>query len=101
MYKLSRTVPVNEPRKPFLSRHDVWNGLLMKANNALPYVPIMQKCEVIERGDGWLVRDILLNNNPLRDKVSFEPENRVIFERIVCDECGHIQNIMCGDSAGH
>ena len=39
MYQLSRTVPVNEPKKSFLSRHDVWTGLLMKANNALPYVP--------------------------------------------------------------
>jgi hypothetical protein len=31
MYQLSRTVPVNEPKKSFLSRHDVWTGLLMKA----------------------------------------------------------------------
>ena len=36
MYQLSRTVPVNEAKKSFLSRHDVWTGLLMKANNALP-----------------------------------------------------------------
>ena len=41
MYELSRTVPVNEPGKPVLSRHDVWTGLMMKANNALPYVPQM------------------------------------------------------------
>ena len=38
MYKLSRTIPVNEPGKPLLSRHDVWVGLGMKANNALPFV---------------------------------------------------------------
>ncbi len=50
MYQLSRTVPVNEPKKSFLSRHDVWTGLLMKANNALPYVPEMKKCEVVETG---------------------------------------------------
>ena len=101
MYKLSRTVPVNEPGKSFLSRHDVWKGLLMKANNALPYVPIMQKCEVIERGDGWLVRDILLNNNPLRERVTFEPENRVIFERTGGDERGRIENVIGEDSNGN
>jgi len=101
VYKLSLTVPVNEPGKSFLSRHEVWNGLLMKANNALPYVPIMQKCEVIERGDGWLVRDILLNNNPLREKVTFEPEDRVIFERIGGDERGRIENVIGEDSAGN
>jgi Domain of unknown function (DUF1857)/SnoaL-like domain len=101
MYKLSRTVPVNEPAKPFLSRHDVWTGLLMKANNALPYVPIMQKCEVVERGEGWLIRDILLNNVPLRERVTFEPERRVIFDRIAGSELGQIENIIGEDEHGN
>lgn len=101
MYKLSRTIPVNEAGKSFLSRHDVWNGLLMKANNALPYVPIMQKCEVIERGSGWLVRDILLNNNPLREKVTFEPEKRVIFDRTLGNERGRIENVIGEDGSGN
>jgi ketosteroid isomerase-like protein len=101
MYKLSRTIPVNEPGKPYLSRHDVWSGLLMKANNALPYVPIMQKCEVVERGDGWLIRNILLNNVPLREKVTFEPETRVVFDRIDCSEMGRIENIIGEDDKGN
>jgi hypothetical protein len=101
VYKLSRTVLVNEPSKTTLSRHDVWAGLLMKANNALPYVPIMQKCEVIERGDGWLTRDILLKDVPLREKVTFEPETRVIFDRIGGDELGRIENIIGEDEKGN
>lgn len=100
MYKLSRTIPVNEPSKPLLSRHDVWTGLEMKANNALPFVPIMQKCEVVEKGAGWLVRDILLNNIPLREKVTFEPEKRVIFDRIGGPEPGRIENIIGEDDNG-
>ncbi len=101
MYQLSRTVPVNEPKKSFLSRHDVWNGLLMKANNALPYVPEMKKCEVVEQGDGWLIRDIMLKDIPLREKVTFEPENRVIFERTRGSELGQIQNIIGEDDKGN
>ncbi len=101
MYKLSRTILVNEPSKTTLSRHDVWAGLLMKANNALPYVPIMSKCEVIERGEGWLIRDILLKDVPLREKVSFEPESRVIFDRIGGDELGRIENIIGEDEKGN
>ena len=101
MYKLSRTILVNEPSKTTLSRHDVWAGLLMKANNALPYVPIMSKCEVIERGEGWLTRDILLKDVPLREKVSFEPESRVIFDRIGGDELGRIENIIGEDEKGN
>jgi Domain of unknown function (DUF1857)/SnoaL-like domain len=101
VYTLSRTVPVNEPGKPFLSRHDVWTGLVMKANNALPYVPQMKKCEVLERGAGWLLRDILLGDEPLREKVTFEPEERVIFERVAGNEPGRIENALGEDGRGH
>jgi Domain of unknown function (DUF1857) len=101
VYQLSRTVPVNEPRKVFLSRQDVWAGLLMKARNALPYVPQMQKCDVVEQGDGWLLRDILLNNVPLREKVTFEPERRVIFERVAGSELGRIENVIGEDEQGN
>lgn len=100
MYQLSRTVPVNEPCKSYLSRHDVWTGLVKKANNALPYVPQMQKCEVVEQGDGWLVRDILLNGVPLRERVTFEPETRVVFERIRGSELGRIENVIGEDDKG-
>jgi hypothetical protein len=101
MYQLSRTVPVNEPGQPVLSRHDVWQGLVMKANNALPYVPQMKKCEVVEKGQGWLVRDILLAEEPLREKVTFEPERRVIFERVAGNEPGRIENILGEDQHGN
>lgn len=100
MYELSRTVPVNEPAKAYLSRSEVWAGLLMKANNALPYVPQMQKCDVIEKGDGWLVRDILLNNVPLRERVTFEPQRRVVFERIAGSERGRIENVIGENERG-
>lgn len=101
MYQLSRTVPVNEPGKVFLSRHDVWTGLMMKARNALPYVPQMQKCDVVEQGKDWLIRDILLNNVPLRERVSFEPESKVTFDRIGGVELGHIENIIGEDEKGN
>lgn len=101
MYQLSRTVPVNEPGKVYLSRHDVWTGLMMKARNALPYVPQMQKCEVVEQGPGWLLRDIMLNNVPMRERVSFEPENRVIFDRVGGIELGRIENIIGEDDKGN
>jgi hypothetical protein len=101
VYQLSRTVPVNEPGKVFLSRHDVWTGLMMKARNALPYVPQMQKCDVVEQDKDWLIRDIMLNNVPLRERVTFEPENRVIFERIGGVELGRIENIIGEDDKGN
>src|ERR1044071_5569843 len=101
MYTLSRTVPVNEASKLFLSRHDVWTGLMMKAQNALPFVPQMKKCEVIEKGAGWVLRDILRGDEPLREKVTFEPERRVIFERVAGNEPGRIENTLGEDEKGN
>lgn len=101
MYQLSRTIPVNEPGKVLLSRHEVWAGLMMKAQNALPYVPQMQKCDVIEQGEGWLLRDIVFNNTPSRERVTFEPQRRVIFDRVGGTDLGRIENIIGEDAQGH
>jgi hypothetical protein len=101
MYEISRTVPVNEPGKSFLSRHDVWTGLMMKAQNALPFVPQMKKCEVVEKGAGWVLGDILLGDEPLRERVTFEPERRVIFERVAGNEPGRIENTLGEDEQGN
>lgn len=101
MFELSRTIAVNDdPRQPMLTRQDVWAGLLLKANNALPYVPQMQKCEVVEQGAGWLVRDIVLKGVAMRERVTFEPERRVIFERIGGPEPGRIENTIGVDAGG-
>jgi len=101
VYQLSRTIPVNEPGKVLLSRHEVWSGLMMKAQNALPYVPQMQKCDVVEQGDGWLLRDILFNNTPSRERVTFEPQRRVIFDRVGGSDLGRIENVIGEDAQGN
>ncbi len=101
MFTLSRTIPVNEPSQTVLSRHDVWNGLVMKAHNALPYVPQMKKCEVVEEGAGWVLRDILLGEEQMRERVTFEPERRVIFERVAGNEPGRIENTLGEDDKGN
>ena len=38
MFTVSRALPVNPPGETRLTRADVWRGLEMKANNALPFV---------------------------------------------------------------
>jgi hypothetical protein len=101
MFEFERTVDVNpDPDDVQLNRHEVWLGLLMKAANALPFVPAMEKCEVVERGDGWLVRDILLFGSPMTERVTFEPERLVTFERIAGPTPGTIENEIGEDADG-
>ena len=42
MIEVSRRIPVNEPGQPKLVRADVWQGLVMKANNGKRKVPTLE-----------------------------------------------------------
>lgn len=42
----------------------------------------METCDVIERGDDWLIREIRIAGNTMREKVTFHPEHTVAFERL-------------------
>jgi hypothetical protein len=95
MFTVDKTLPVNRglaPGEPALARADVWRGLVLKGENALPFVPIMSRCEVIERGQSWLVREIEIRGETMRERVTFHPEHTVTFERLDGIERGTILN---------
>ena len=93
MFVFERTVDVNDdPDTVQLNRHEVWLGLVMKAGNALPFVPQMDKCEVVERGENWIIRDIRVFGQDMRERVTLEPERLVTFERLGGPVPGRIEN---------
>jgi hypothetical protein len=95
MYKMSRALPVNDPSdpdQPVLTRSDIWRGLLLKAYDARPFVPLMSKCEVVEEYEGGLVRNIVFNGDAMGEKLAFFPEERVEFTRTWGPELGVIYN---------
>src|SRR5262245_46295970 len=93
MVQASRTIKVNEdPREARLDRSLVWHGLVMKAENPLPFVPVITICEVIERRAGGLVREIVDKGDTIREVVTFDPERMVRFERTSGRVLGTILN---------
>ncbi len=96
MFTVSRALPVNPPDRgdqPRLSRADVWQGLELKANNALPFVPSISYCEVTERvSDTQFVREIEFRGERAHERVTLEPQQRVTFERLDGSVSGHIVN---------
>jgi hypothetical protein len=96
---VSKTVPVNPPEADVaLTREDVWRGLEAKANNALPFVPSMTLCEVRERGENLIVREIEFRGERFGERVTLEPQERVRFERTHGSVLGTILNeILEGD----
>ena len=62
MIKVDKTLPINPDKSgksPILTRDHIWNGLMMKVDDAKPFVPLMTKCEVTQRLENGVVRDIV------------------------------------------
>src|SRR5437899_11605292 len=77
--EVNRGLSSGEPR---LTRSQVWKGLVMKAENALPFVPGMAVCTVVERFEDGLVRDIVFRGEGAREKITFRPEEKVTVVRL-------------------
>lgn len=99
MYTLSHAIPVNpEGATPVLTRKQVWRGLEMKAENALPFVPGMEKCEVVEREGNMLLRDVVFAGSAHRERIFLYSPVQVQFERV--GEEGFIQNTISDSEDG-
>lgn len=101
MIEVSRRIPVNEAGQPTLTRADVWQGLVMKANNALPFVPAMTYCEVTERlDDNTIIREIEFRGERCHERVTLTPQSNVRFDRLDGSVLGVINNDIEEDDDG-
>jgi len=102
MIFVSHQLPVNVPGEPQLTPANVWDGLVLKANNALPFVPSMTYCEVTRRhSDTVFDRDIALSIGQGRgerftERITLEAPHRVTFTRIAGPVLGTIANEIEG-----
>jgi hypothetical protein len=97
MIFVTHDLPVNVPGEPHLDRTAVWDGLVLKANNALPFVPSMTFCEVTARqGDTVFDRDIEFRGQRFTERITLEAPHRVVFTRIAGPVLGTIANEIEG-----
>jgi len=97
MIFVTHQLPVNVAGEPQLTRQDVWDGLVLKANNALPFVPSMTYCEVTERySDTIFDRDIDFRGERFTERITLEQPHRVTFTRIAGPVLGTIANEIEG-----
>ncbi len=101
MISVGNSVQVNPAEEAVrLTRDDVWRGLVLKAENALPFVPAMTVCEVKDRGDTWLLREIEFRGQRFGERITFDPQQSVRFDRTFGPVLGSIRNEILQDDTG-
>ena len=104
MIKVDMTLPVNLDKSGqtlILTRDQIWKGLMMKVEDARPFVPLMTQCDVIERSENGVVRDIVFDGMALREQIILYPKQKVQFLRVgLGEEMGTIWNEILEDESG-
>jgi len=102
MVHASRTIKVNtDPKEPQLTRDLVWRGLTMKAENPLPFVPVITACRIVERqGGNRFIREIVDKGDTITEVVTLHPQRMVKFERTSGRVLGTILNEIIENDAG-
>lgn len=99
MYTLSHSIQVNpEGAEPVLTAAQVWRGLELKAENAMPFVNGMTQCDVDERSGNTLTRTITFRGTKHREKITLYAPVKVQFERL--DGTGWIDNVISESADG-
>jgi hypothetical protein len=102
MFHVDKSVPVNadlEPGDPVLTRDQVWEGLMMKARDARPFVHLMTECTVTKELPDGIERDIVFRGMALTERLVYTPKERVEFIRTKGIEMGTITNEILGRGA--
>lgn len=97
MINVSRRLEVNNSSEAVgapLTRAQVWDGLVSKARNAVPYVEAITECTIIEDKGDKFIREVVLNGERLQELVALRNENDVEFVRISGNARGIIKNVI-------
>ena len=97
MIFVTHRLPVNEPGRPRVDRAALWDGLVAKAGNALPFVAAMERCEVVARHDpNTFDREITFRGQDFTERITLEAPHRVVFTRLAGPVLGTIANEIEG-----
>lgn len=99
MIHVTHALPVNTDGQPELTVEQVWDGLVLKANDALPFVPAMTRCTVTARhSDTVFDRDVVFRGQSFTERITLLAPRRVVFTRIAGPVLGTIANEVEGPS---
>jgi len=76
-------IAINDPGNPLimpLSRQQLWDGLLHRIENPVPFLPGLESCTIVERAADQLLRELNFGAAVIRDRVTMAEMHWVRFE---------------------
>jgi hypothetical protein len=70
---------VDDQTEP-ISREDLWFGLLCRAEDARPFLPGLERCQILERHQNELLRELCFGQALIRDRVRWSTPDWISFE---------------------
>ena len=81
--KFHHLVEINDPLNPLiepLSRAQLWQGLVLRAEAPQLFMPHLDRCELLERSANTLGRALTYGKLVIHDTVYFFPQERVLYQ---------------------
>jgi hypothetical protein len=81
--KFNHLVEINDPLNPLidpLTREQLWQGLVLRAESPKMFVPWLDSCDLLDRSAETLSRELRYGALVVRDSVTFFPQQRVHYK---------------------
>ena len=81
--KFSHLIVINDPLNPLiepLTREQLWQGLVLRAEEPMRFVPHLDQCDLLARNGDSLQRELRYGTLVVRDEVSFSPQQEVRYQ---------------------
>ncbi len=81
--KFEHIIQINDPMNPLIdtiSIEQLWRGLVLRAESPAMFVPHLDECTVLERGDGTFTRRLRYGELVIDDVVHLTPLKEVRYE---------------------
>jgi hypothetical protein len=80
--KFSHLVEINDPLNPLiesLTRAQLWRGLVLRAEAPKLFVPYLDSYAITDKSENALERELHYGDLTVRDRVTFLPEQQVVY----------------------
>ena len=80
--RFEHLIEINDPGLEYLlplTRAQVWAGLIHRVEDARPFLPGLETCEITSRGAGWVERRLDFGAVQLVDRATWETGRSVCF----------------------